>query len=281
MSLCRDCTPKVAARADAAGDMMNADRTVLTDEMGARVAPLCPGQVTDPGVSGGSGVGPQRIFVNVLSMRDPVIWICRWHDQARASMGLRGPKGGLMRKVVALTDAVGHRIRCGVLPGQTHDLKAVSEILDDLTCETLIGDKACDADGLLETLAECGARAVIPPQSNRSPPRDFDRDATQDALTTSGPHGPTDDDVPRPTSRPTTIARLSPAPPDSPNETDQESIVVQTQPYGNHSPSRYKPLTHSKKLYNHHDQQCCSDEFQHREQDISLIDHRQNFQKGI
>ncbi|MCY4328286.1 MAG: transposase, partial [Rhodobacteraceae bacterium] len=28
---------------------MNADRTVLTDEMGARVAPLCPGQVTDPG----------------------------------------------------------------------------------------------------------------------------------------------------------------------------------------------------------------------------------------
>ena len=28
---------------------MNADRTVLTDEMWARVAPLCPGQVTDPG----------------------------------------------------------------------------------------------------------------------------------------------------------------------------------------------------------------------------------------
>ncbi len=28
---------------------MNSDRTVLTDEMWARVAPLCPGQVTDPG----------------------------------------------------------------------------------------------------------------------------------------------------------------------------------------------------------------------------------------
>ncbi|MCY4191011.1 MAG: IS5/IS1182 family transposase, partial [Rhodobacteraceae bacterium] len=28
---------------------MNADRTVLTDEMWARVAPLCPGKVTDPG----------------------------------------------------------------------------------------------------------------------------------------------------------------------------------------------------------------------------------------
>ncbi|MCY4327522.1 MAG: transposase [Rhodobacteraceae bacterium] len=39
----------MAARADQAGDKMNADRTVLTDEMWARVAPLCPGQVTDPG----------------------------------------------------------------------------------------------------------------------------------------------------------------------------------------------------------------------------------------
>ena len=28
---------------------MNSDRTVLTDEMWARVAPLCPGKVTDPG----------------------------------------------------------------------------------------------------------------------------------------------------------------------------------------------------------------------------------------
>ncbi|MCY4007050.1 MAG: transposase, partial [Rhodobacteraceae bacterium] len=78
------------------------------------------------------------------------------------------------------TDAVGHRIRFGVLPGQTHDLKAVPELRDDLTCEMLMGDKAFDADGVLETGAERGATAVIPPRSNRSTPRDFDRDADQE-----------------------------------------------------------------------------------------------------
>jgi len=92
-------------------------------------------------------------------------------------MGLRGPKGGLTSKVVALMDAVGHRIRFGVFPGQTHDLKAVPELLDDLPCETLIGDKAFDADGVLDTVAECGATVVIPPKSNRSPPRETTRPA--------------------------------------------------------------------------------------------------------
>ncbi|MCY4005346.1 MAG: transposase, partial [Rhodobacteraceae bacterium] len=74
----------------------------------------------------------------------------------------------------------GHRIRFGVLPGQTHDLKAGPELRDDLTCEMLMGDKAFDADGVLETVAERGATAVIPPKSNRSTPRDFDHDADQE-----------------------------------------------------------------------------------------------------
>ena len=62
--------------------------------------------------------------------------------------------------------------------------------------------------------------------------------ANQGALTASGPNGPTDGTTPMPISRPTTIAHPSPGPPDSPEATDQESIVAQTQPYGNHSPTR-------------------------------------------
>ena len=96
------------------------------------------------------------------------------------SEGIGRAKGGLTRQVVALTDAVGHRIRFGVLPGQTHDLKAGPELRDDLICEMLMGDKAFDADGVLETVAERGATAVIPPKSNRSTPRDFDHDADQE-----------------------------------------------------------------------------------------------------
>ncbi len=54
----------------------------------------------------------------------------------------------------------------------------------------------------------------------------------------SGPHGPTDGDIPMPISRPTTIARPAPGSPDSPDATDQESTPVQTPPEGNHAPCR-------------------------------------------
>jgi transposase len=45
-----------------------------------------------------------------------------------------------------------------------------------MEADTLIGDKAFDADArVLEPLADAGKTAVIPPRSNRSPPRDYDR----------------------------------------------------------------------------------------------------------
>ncbi|MCY4007385.1 MAG: transposase [Rhodobacteraceae bacterium] len=111
------------------------------------------------------------------------VYFCRDRTPKKGgseSTGIGRSKGGLTRQVVALTDAVGHLIRFGVLPGQTYDLKAVPELLDDLTCEMLMGDKAFDADGLLATVAERGATAVIPPQSNRNTSRDFDHDATRE-----------------------------------------------------------------------------------------------------
>ena len=46
-----------------------------------------------------------------------------------------------------------------------------------MEADTLIGDKAFDADArVLEPLADAGKTAVIPPRSNRSPPRDYDRE---------------------------------------------------------------------------------------------------------
>ncbi len=108
--------------------------------------------------SRGSGVGPKRVIVTycqgVIRCVGGVDSVCRWPDHASASVGLRDPQGGLTRQVVALTDAVGHRIRFEILPGQTHDLKAVPALLDDLTCEMLMGDTAFGADGWLDTGAE-------------------------------------------------------------------------------------------------------------------------------
>jgi len=46
-----------------------------------------------------------------------------------------------------------------------------------MEADTLIADKAFDADGrVLEPLAAAGKTAVIPPRTNRSLPRDYDRE---------------------------------------------------------------------------------------------------------
>jgi transposase len=45
-----------------------------------------------------------------------------------------------------------------------------------MAADTLIADKAFDADErVLEPLAAAGKTAVIPPRTNRSSPRDYDR----------------------------------------------------------------------------------------------------------
>ena len=73
-------------------------------------------------------------------------------------------------------DALGYLVRFTILPGQAHDLTGVPELLDGLPFGTLVGDRAFDADWLLEDLAERGAEAVIPSKRNRTARRAHDRD---------------------------------------------------------------------------------------------------------
>jgi transposase len=59
-------------------------------------------------------------------------------------------------------------------PGQAHDLTGAQMLLDDVDPHALIGDKAYDADSLLDTLAQRDIAAVIPPKTNRKTPRTCD-----------------------------------------------------------------------------------------------------------
>lgn len=70
---------------------------------------------------------------------------------------------------------MGNLVRFVLLPGQAHDLKGVPPLIDGLDFEALLADKAFDANWLLALLEERGARAVIPPKSNRIVQRIFDR----------------------------------------------------------------------------------------------------------
>ena len=63
-------------------------------------------------------------------------------------------------------------------PGQAHDLEGADALLPDMAAETLLADKAFDADErVIEPLLARGKTFVIPPKSNRKVQRDFDKDA--------------------------------------------------------------------------------------------------------
>ena len=59
-------------------------------------------------------------------------------------------------------------------PGQAHDLTCAEPLIDSADPDALIGDKAYDADALIDTLTRRGITPVIPPKANRKVKRDCD-----------------------------------------------------------------------------------------------------------
>jgi transposase len=85
-------------------------------------------------------------------------------------------RGGLSTKIHALVDALGNPIGFFLTGGEAHDLEGADHLLPTMQADTLIADRAFDADArVLEPLAAAGKTAVIPPRTNRSSPRDYDR----------------------------------------------------------------------------------------------------------
>ena len=59
-------------------------------------------------------------------------------------------------------------------PGQAHDLACAEPLIDGVDPQALLGDKAYDADALLDTLNRRGITPVIPPKANRKAARACD-----------------------------------------------------------------------------------------------------------
>jgi transposase len=61
--------------------------------------------------------------------------------------------------------------------GQAHDLEGADHFLPSMQADTLIADKAFDADArVIAPLAAAGKATVIPSKANRQSPREFDRE---------------------------------------------------------------------------------------------------------
>jgi transposase len=94
-----------------------------------------------------------------------------------ASEAIGRSKGGPSTKIHATCDALGHPTGFYLTPGQAHDLEGADTLLPGIAADTVIADKAYDADErVLEPLRQAGKTAVIPPKSNRKTQRFYDKD---------------------------------------------------------------------------------------------------------
>jgi transposase len=83
----------------------------------------------------------------------------------------------LSTKIHAMVDALGNPIAFLLTPGQAHDLEGADAFLPQMQADTLLADKAFDADQrVIEPLLAAGKTLVIPPKSNRKVQRTFDRE---------------------------------------------------------------------------------------------------------
>ena len=71
--------------------------------------------------------------------------------------------------------AAGNALRLIVMEGQVADISCAKELIDGLPAQAVIADKAYDADALVQSIRAAGAKAVIPPRSNRVSKRRYSR----------------------------------------------------------------------------------------------------------
>jgi transposase len=85
-------------------------------------------------------------------------------------------RGGLSTKIHTMVDALGNPMGFHLTGGQAHDLVGADHLIPIIQADTLIADKAFDADErLIMHLAAAGKAVVIPPKAHRKEPRIFDR----------------------------------------------------------------------------------------------------------
>ncbi len=79
-------------------------------------------------------------------------------------------------KILALTDALGNLVRFVLLPGQRFDTVGVEPLIEGMSFDALIADKAFDSNSIIADLDERGAKIVISQHSRRTKPIPLDEE---------------------------------------------------------------------------------------------------------
>ena len=105
------------------------------------------------------------------------------HQSASARGGRKGWKSGyephkrgLNTKLHLAVDAHGLPVRIVITQGTTADCTQASKLIEGITAEHLLADKAYDSDAILEQAKSQGMEPVIPPKKNRKVMREYDKE---------------------------------------------------------------------------------------------------------
>ena len=71
-------------------------------------------------------------------------------------------------------------VRLLLTAGQEADVTQAEKLIEGLPIEVVIGDKGYDSDKLVGVIEAKGAKAVIPPRSNRTEQREYDEEQYKD-----------------------------------------------------------------------------------------------------
>ena len=97
-------------------------------------------------------------------------------EYGQTSRSLVRSRGGFTTKLHAVSEGLGLPLRLIPSPGQEHDIKQAHSLVENLSPWDILTDKAYDADRLIETIQNTGAKVCIPPKRNRITQRDYDKD---------------------------------------------------------------------------------------------------------
>lgn len=95
----------------------------------------------------------------------------------QGNQGMGRTKGGLNTKIHAVVDTVGRPAALMVGAGNEADVSRAQEILAEVECGQLVGDKGYDSDELRQWLRNRSIQPCIPPRSNRLKPEPYSKAA--------------------------------------------------------------------------------------------------------
>ena len=94
--------------------------------------------------------------------------------QKRGGQEIGRSRGGPSTKIHGVVDALGNPVRLALSPGQVHEMRYASVLLDGVVDAYVAGDSAYSSHGLAEQLESQGCLVVIPSQPTHGN-REIDR----------------------------------------------------------------------------------------------------------